>query len=117
MTVHKMATNGTSEKPSSNAGEELKATSPAEPGAAETPVPPPVPDLNTSPAEFLTYLKSVGLDELTSAWEHLQKPPVRLASSNRYQESAITAWSDTMDILVVSTDLCLLIFSCISHFI
>ena len=61
-----------------------------------------VPDLHTSPGVFLDYLKALGLEELTTAWQHLQKPLVRIASTQLYDEAIIGAWTDRMDSMVVS---------------
>ena len=67
------------------------------------------PDPFASPKEFLEYLRSLSIPDLVASWEHLQRCPVCLASTNRYVRTAVTDWSDRIDRLVISHS--------ISHFL
>jgi hypothetical protein len=97
-----MDPNVTTEDPPTT-GEQLKAGSPKpQPLAID---PPPFPDPKTSPADFLTYLRSLAIEDLVAAFQHLQAPPVRVISTNLFDEDVISAWTDRMDVLVVSSSL------------
>jgi len=63
---------------------------------------PPFPDPKTSPKEFLVRLRSIAIDDLVTAFEHLKASPVRVVSTQLYDESAVGAWTDRMDMLIVS---------------
>lgn len=61
----------------------------------------PFPDPTASPKEFYDYLKSLSISDLVTPWEHLLHRPIRIPSTNRYEESIVSTWTDRMDILVV----------------
>jgi hypothetical protein len=103
-----MAINGMTDNVQLQPENELKAPSPP-PVDLGTLVVPMFPDPTTSPAAFLDHLKFLGVSDLVTAWEHLTRPPVRLTSTNRYDEDSICSWTDRMDILVVSNVIHLLI--------
>lgn len=63
---------------------------------------PTFPDPKTSPTAFLGYLRSLATKDLVSPWEHLQAAPARSGPDNRYVQDEISAWTDHMDVLLVS---------------
>ena len=86
-----MATNGISDHPSPNPKDEHQLTLPL-PNPGEV-----VPDLHMSPGAFLDYLKALSLEELTTAWQHLQKPLVWIASTQLYDEAIIAFFYRCLD--------------------
>ena len=106
-----MQPNDTADMASTANGEQPQLASQPPNGAEDTSISPSVPDPVTSPGAFLDYLKAFSIEDLSLAWEHLQDPPVQIASTGLYQESAISAWTDCMDILVVSHSHYIFIYS------
>ena len=92
-----MDTNGTTH---STTGEDIKHPSPELKPLDNSS--PPFPDPKTSPTEFLVHLRSLAVGDLVTAFEHLQASPVCVVSTQLYDESAISAWTNRMDVLIVS---------------
>lgn len=60
------------------------------------------PDPDTSPDEFLAFLNGLIVKDLALAWEHLGRRPGRIQPSNLFDEECVQAWTDRMDIFIVS---------------
>ncbi len=61
------------------------------------------PDPDTSPEEFLAFLKALTIKDLALSWEHLKRRPGRVSPSNLFDEECVDSWTDKIDIYMVST--------------